>query len=323
MVVGLQQTNAGSLAVVLKPDGNTEISLHLKLQHGHFEAFAVLERGDFKALTSEWAQLQSRLADQGIRLAPLVSNLPHTTGFAGGQFSSPKQQRDDTPSTADFPGPNIASIIRRASPTRQLCIPPPDESGGLNPVQRLCPSHQLPQQVQQPPPRTSTARRKRSSSQLPQQTLGQADFLTLLVAQLSSQDPMNPVSNTDFAAQMAQFSTLQTTQTMQTNMAAVQAGVAVLAATPTSLLGKTVNLQTADGQTVTGVVSSVQYQSGTPTIMVNGQAYSLTQVTSISQTQTPVQLNSQHLCSDHSIPPLADSKRSSNKLTSLATTSPM
>src|SRR5664279_2172745 len=92
--------------------------------------------------------------------------------------------------------------------------------------------------------------------QLPPQTLGQADFLKLLVAQLSAQDPMNPVSNTDFAAQMAQFSTLQTTQTMQGNMAAVQSGLTGLAAN--SLLGKTVNLQSTNGQAVTGVVSAIQ-----------------------------------------------------------------
>jgi flagellar basal-body rod modification protein FlgD len=122
-------------------------------------------------------------------------------------------------------------------------------------------------------------------SQLPQQTLGQADFLKLLVAQLSAQDPMNPMSNTDFAAQMAQFSTLQTTQTMQTNMAAVQASMGILVAD--SVLGRTVNLQTSDGQTVTGVVSTVDYQSGTPTITVNGQVYNLSQVISVSQTQTP------------------------------------
>lgn len=113
-VVGLQHASATSLAVVLKPDGNTQLSLQLKLQHGHFEAFAVLERGDFKSLTSEWAQLQGRLADQGIRLAPLVSNLPRTSGFAGGQFSSPKQQRDDA-SSVDAPGPNIASLTARKS----------------------------------------------------------------------------------------------------------------------------------------------------------------------------------------------------------------
>jgi len=121
-------------------------------------------------------------------------------------------------------------------------------------------------------------------AQLPQQTLGQADFLKLLVAQLSAQDPMNPMSDTDFAAQMAQFSTLQTTQTMQNNMAAVQAGMGVLVAD--SLLGATVNVQTSDGRTISGVVNTVQYQSGSPTITVNGQVYNLSQVTSVSQTQT-------------------------------------
>jgi hypothetical protein len=113
-VVGLQHANATSLAVVLRPDGNTEISLHLNLRRGHFEALATLERGDFKSLTSEWAQLQSRLADQGIRLAPLVSNLSRTAGFTGGQFSSPNQQRDDTSST-DVLGPAIASASARKS----------------------------------------------------------------------------------------------------------------------------------------------------------------------------------------------------------------
>jgi flagellar basal-body rod modification protein FlgD len=116
-------------------------------------------------------------------------------------------------------------------------------------------------------------------------TLGQADFLKLMVAQLSSQDPMNPVSSTDFAAQLAQFSTLQATQGMQTGVASVQSGLAGMEAN--SLLGTTVTLQTAAGQNVTGVVSSVQYQSGTPSIIINGQAYDPSLVTSVSQTPTP------------------------------------
>jgi flagellar basal-body rod modification protein FlgD len=123
-----------------------------------------------------------------------------------------------------------------------------------------------------------------SSTSATNQTLGQADFLKLMVAQLSSQDPMNPVSSTDFAAQLAQFSTLQATQSMQTGVASVQSGLAGMEAN--SLLGATVSLQTLAGQNVTGVVSSIQYQSGTPSIMINGQAYDPSLVTSVSQTQT-------------------------------------
>jgi flagellar basal-body rod modification protein FlgD len=125
--------------------------------------------------------------------------------------------------------------------------------------------------------------------QLPQQTLNQADFLKLLVAQLSAQDPLNPVSNTDFAAQMAQFSTLQATQTMQTDLAAVQAGLSLLEAG--SFLGKTVNVQDSSGQAVTGTVTAVQYQGGSPSVIVNGQSYDVSQVTSVSQPPAPAQSN--------------------------------
>lgn len=41
------------------------------------------------------------------------------------------------------------------------------------------------------------------------QTLGQNDFLTLLVAQLQNQDPLNPTDATEFTAQLAQFSQLE------------------------------------------------------------------------------------------------------------------
>lgn len=47
-----------------------------------------------------------------------------------------------------------------------------------------------------------------SPTQLRGQQLGQSDFLRLMTAQLSSQDPFNPVDNQEMVAQMAQFSSL-------------------------------------------------------------------------------------------------------------------
>ena len=41
------------------------------------------------------------------------------------------------------------------------------------------------------------------------QTLGKDDFLQLFVAKMQHQDPMNPASDEDFIAQLAQFSTLE------------------------------------------------------------------------------------------------------------------
>jgi flagellar basal-body rod modification protein FlgD len=96
---------------------------------------------------------------------------------------------------------------------------------------------------------------------------------------MSSQDPLNPESDTDFAAQLAQFSSLQETQTMTANLQTIQA---------TGLIGQTVSATpAAGGGSISGVVSSVQIASGTPSIMINGQVYSLSQITGVAPTPIP------------------------------------
>src|SRR5580658_5946940 len=118
-----------------------------------------------------------------------------------------------------------------------------------------------------------------SQNPLASQTLNQADFLKLLVTQMSSQDPLNPESDTDFAAQLAQFSSLQETQTMTANLQTIQA---------TGLIGQTVSATpSTGGASISGVVSSVQIASGNPSIMINGQSYSLSQITGVAPTPTP------------------------------------
>lgn len=48
-----------------------------------------------------------------------------------------------------------------------------------------------------------------TSSATTEDILGKEDFLTLLVAQLQNQDPLNPDDPTEFTAQLAQFSSLE------------------------------------------------------------------------------------------------------------------
>jgi flagellar basal-body rod modification protein FlgD len=114
-----------------------------------------------------------------------------------------------------------------------------------------------------------------SQTSSPSQTLNQADFLQLLVTQMTSQDPLDPESDTDMAAQMAQFSSLQASQNTETDVEGLQAN---------SLLGQTVT-GTSSGSPQTGVVTSVQMQPGSePQVIVNGQPFSLSQLSAIFPT---------------------------------------
>lgn len=51
--------------------------------------------------------------------------------------------------------------------------------------------------------------------------LGQSDFLTMMVAQLQYQDPLNPVEGTDYTSQLAQFSSLEQQINTNSNLEAI------------------------------------------------------------------------------------------------------
>jgi len=118
------------------------------------------------------------------------------------------------------------------------------------------------------------------TSRVPVQTMGQQEFLKLLVTKMSAQDPMNPQQDTEFIAQMAQFSALEQSKTMQSDMASLRAQQQVL--TANGLIGRNVTLN--DGQTNIGdgVVQSIAMNGGEPMVVVGGKNYSLDEVISIS-----------------------------------------
>lgn len=58
--------------------------------------------------------------------------------------------------------------------------------------------------------------------------MGKDAFLKLLVTQLENQDPLNPTENTEFVAQLAQFSSLEGIQNLNTSMSGMKGGIDAL-----------------------------------------------------------------------------------------------
>src|SRR5436309_8988799 len=118
------------------------------------------------------------------------------------------------------------------------------------------------------------------STRTPVRTLNQEDFLKLVMAQLTNQDPLNPQKDTEFIAQMTQFSALEQSKSMQLDMARLQTDQQFMQAN--SMLGRVVDLQDDQGNLINGAVSAVQVEAGTPKIVVNGLAYDLSTVLSVA-----------------------------------------
>lgn len=91
--------------------------------------------------------------------------------------------------------------------------------------------------------------------------MGQKDFLTLFTTQLKNQDPLDPVKNEAFVAQLAQFSQLEATTNMSTTLTDFVTSMSNnQITTSANLLGKKVSVpdgpaQLSDGQPIQGIVS--------------------------------------------------------------------
>lgn len=123
-----------------------------------------------------------------------------------------------------------------------------------------------------------------TATRVPQKALGQDDFLKLLTVQLSKQDPMKPMEDTSFIAQMAQFSSLQQTQSMAKDITALKTSTDFGSAT--ALLGRDVLIN--DGKNIiSGSVTGVDAADGSPRVMIGNTSYPLSSVIRVQPAALP------------------------------------
>jgi flagellar basal-body rod modification protein FlgD len=117
-----------------------------------------------------------------------------------------------------------------------------------------------------------------TSTRTVKKTLGQEDFLRLLTTQMSNQDPMNPISDTNQIAQLAQFSSLQSMNSLLVNSQLAGAS---------NMIGKNVTATGSDGYTHSGTVESVQMNSGAVYVNVDGESYAYSAITQVKAATIP------------------------------------
>jgi len=110
-----------------------------------------------------------------------------------------------------------------------------------------------------------------STTREPNNELGKNDFLKLLTTQLKYQDPLSPMDDTEFIAQMAQFSSLEQMQNIGSSMA-MSEGV--------GMVGMEVKWNDG-GLESSGVPHGVRLVGGEVRLLIGDTSINMSQVTAV------------------------------------------
>ncbi len=108
---------------------------------------------------------------------------------------------------------------------------------------------------------------------------GMGDFLTMLVAQLTHQNPLEPMKDSEMMSQFTQLNSLQELQAMRVVLDS--AAAANQNAYAASLIGKIVKVAQKDGSTLEGVVSGVTSEKGALYLQIGAHKAPLSDVVEI------------------------------------------
>jgi flagellar basal-body rod modification protein FlgD len=126
----------------------------------------------------------------------------------------------------------------------------------------------------------STGAQTATSSTAGQSTLDPQAFLSLLITQLTHQDPSSPMDSTQIMTQTTQLASMQALTTL-TDYSREEFALQMRTA-GAALLGQTVTWTDADGASQQGTVTGVSYAGSTPLVQVGDQQVALDAVASVT-----------------------------------------
>ncbi|MFC5532458.1 flagellar hook capping FlgD N-terminal domain-containing protein [Cohnella yongneupensis] len=122
-----------------------------------------------------------------------------------------------------------------------------------------------------------------TAARTPTKELGKDQFLQILVTQLRNQDPMQPLQDKEFIAQMAQFSSLEQMMNMSKEVSSLRQSAGMVS----GLIGKAVTwVDTLSDGTIQnrgGVVDSIVWRDGLQYATVQDSEVPIDQILSISE----------------------------------------
>ena len=112
------------------------------------------------------------------------------------------------------------------------------------------------------------------------------DFLKLLTVQLANQDPLEPMKDTSFIAQMSSFTSLEQMKNLSDTLTAFTQNQQAIAAQ--AYLGKEVTIFAPDGNEVSGIVTAVTARDDTVKVTVQDGEYDVRHIVRVELPQPEI-----------------------------------
>ena len=110
-------------------------------------------------------------------------------------------------------------------------------------------------------------------------SISRDQFLKILVSELTSQDPLEPMSNNDFIQQLVGLQSLEQTANLTDSLSSFERFMQM--SSGSTMIGKSVKGLAANGEQVQGVVTKVVMENGTVNVVVGSQKVPVDSITEI------------------------------------------